>query len=160
MIPLLKTIFCSPSLYESSYYQAHSCSWIVNKTLAVKSRYFILHATTICNLGRCFWNILQTHLWELPLAHFDIMLMRTLCEQTKKRVYFKKKSKTSGVVWPLSHNGMWNVLCCHKMYLGLDLYCISVCFFPFSIDYHVKPSNKWYTLYLCMWYCKHAWHWI
>lgn len=53
-IPLSKTMFCSPSLYEYIYYEAHSCSWIVNKTLAVKSRYFILHATTICNLGRLF----------------------------------------------------------------------------------------------------------
>lgn len=56
---------------------------------------------------------------------------------------------------------MWNVLCCHKMYLGLDLYCISLYVsLPFSIDYHVKPSNKLYTLYLCIWYCEHAWHWM
>lgn len=63
---------------------------------------------------------------------------------------------TSGVVWPWSHNGMWNVLCCHKMYLGLDLYCISLYVsLPFSVDFHVKTSNKWYTLYLCTWYCIH-----
>lgn len=31
---------------------------------------------------------------------------------------------------------------------------------PFSIGYHVKPSNKLYTLYLCLWYCKHALHFI
>lgn len=49
-IPPSRTLFCSLPSYESVYYQALSNSWIVNKTLAVKSRYFILHATTICNL--------------------------------------------------------------------------------------------------------------
>lgn len=134
-IPPSKTFSCSLPSYESVHCQALSCSWIVNKTLAVKSRYFILHATTICNLRRLFLQYFTNSFMRTASCSFyrwhyaddDIMW----ADIKKEYINKKKKSKTSGVVWPLSHNGMWNVLCCHKMYLGLDLYCISVCFSSF-----------------------------
>lgn len=91
-IPLSKTIFCSSSLYEYIYYEAHSCSWIVNKTLAVKSRYFILHATTICNLERLFMRYFTNSVMRTATCSFwhyaDDDIMRA---DIKKRVHLKKK---------------------------------------------------------------------